>query len=92
MKDRIRTVRKHYHLTQSEFGARLGAKQTSVANWETGSRTPLDPIISLICREFSVNENWLRTGEGTMIREQDREIALMEWVATVLGRRAGELP
>lgn len=84
MKDRIRTVRKHYRLTQSEFGARIGAKQTSVANWETGSRTPLDSIISLICREFSVNERWLRTGEGEMIRDQDRENALMEWVGTVL--------
>ncbi len=84
MKDRIRSVRKHYHLTQSEFGARIGAKQTSVANWETGSRTPLDSIISLICREFSINERWLRTGEGEMIRDQDRENALMEWVGTVL--------
>lgn len=84
MKDRIKAVRKHYHLTQSEFGDRLGAKQTTVANWENSSRNPSSTVISLICREFSIDEHWLRTGEGEMIREEDRENALMQWVGTVL--------
>lgn len=84
MNNRIKAVRKHYRLTQSEFGDRLGAKQTTVANWENSSRNPSSTVVSLICREFSVDEHWLRTGEGTMIREQDRENALMEWVGTVL--------
>ena len=84
MKDRIRAIRKHYSLNQTEFGARLGVKQTTVAGWETTSRTPLEPIISLICKEFSIDEHWLRTGEGEMIRQEDRENALMQWVGTVL--------
>ena len=39
---------------------------------------PSDAVISLICKEFSVNEAWLRTGEGgddnmfTKINEDDR--------------------
>lgn len=84
MNNRIKEVRKYYKLNQTEFGSRLGVKQTTVAGWESSGRTPLDAIVTLICREFSVNEHWLRTGEGPMIREQDKEIALMEWVATVL--------
>ena len=84
MKNRIKEVRKYYHLNQTDFGARLGVKQTTVAGWESSNRTPLDAIITLICREFSINEHWLRTGEGQMIRDQDRENALMEWVGTVL--------
>lgn len=84
MNNRIKEVRKYYKLNQTDFGNRLGVKQTTVAGWETSGRCPLDAIITLICREFSVNEQWLRTGEGSMIREQDRELALMEWVGTVL--------
>jgi len=84
LKDRIKAVRKHYRLTQAEFGDRISVKQATVAAWENNVRSPLDSAITLICREFSVNEHWLRTGEGPMIREQDKEIALMEWVATVL--------
>ena len=83
LKDRIKAVRKHYHLTQAEFGDRISVKQATVAAWENNVRSPLDSAITLICREFSVNEHWLRTGEGPMIREQDKEIALMKWVATV---------
>ena len=84
MQDRIKAVRKHYRLTQAEFGDRISVKQATVAAWENNVRSPLDSAITLICREFSVNEHWLRTGEGPMIREQDRELALMEWVGTVL--------
>ena len=84
MKNRIKEVRKYYHLTQTEFGDRISVKQATVAAWENNVRSPLDSAITLICREFSINEHWLRTGEGQMIRDQDRENALMEWVATVL--------
>lgn len=64
MNERIRQLRKDLKLTQTEFGNRLGIKQTTVAGYETGGRVPIDAVISLICREFNVNENWLRTGEG----------------------------
>ena len=84
MKDRIKAIRKHYGLNQTDFGARLGVKQTTVAGWESSSRTPLEPIISLICREFDVNEQWLRTGEGEMFRPKDRDAELAYWVGTVM--------
>lgn len=64
LNERIRQLRKDLKLTQTEFGNRLGIKQTTVAGYETGGRVPIDAVISLICREFNVNENWLRTGEG----------------------------
>lgn len=84
MNDRIKIVRKHYHLNQTEFGARLGVKQTTVAGWENSSRSLSDPIISLICREFCIDEHWLRTGEGNMTREEDQDNAMMQWVGSVL--------
>lgn len=66
MNTRIRELRKNLGLSQTEFGERLGLKQTTIAGYETRGRTPIDAVISLICREFNVNETWLRTGAGDM--------------------------
>ena len=66
MNSRIRKLRKTLGLSQAEFGEKIGVKQTTVAGYETGGRTPLDAVVSLICREFNVSEQWLRNGEGDM--------------------------
>ena len=65
MKNRIKEVRKANNMSQAEFGARIGVRQSSVANYERGF-VPLDTVVTAICREFNVNEQWLRTGEGPM--------------------------
>ena len=64
--DRIRELRKNLNLTQSRFGEIIGLKQNSVAVIESGRNIPSDQTIFAICREFRVNETWLRTGEGEM--------------------------
>lgn len=77
MKDRIRELRKVLNLTQEELGKRLGIKRNTIATYESGRNEPIDAVISLICREFNVNEEWLRNGTGEMFIEQtpDEEIA-----------------
>ena len=66
LKERIKRIRRELELTQQEFADRLGIKRGSIANYEIGRNDPVDSIISLICREFNVNEEWLRYGEGEM--------------------------
>lgn len=66
MKDRIKQVRKEAGVTQVEFGEIIGVKGNTMTNYENGMRTPSDAVIKAICREYKVNENWLRTGEGEM--------------------------
>lgn len=66
MKDRIRKIRKENKLTQKEFAERLGIKQNTVASYEIGRIGISDSVIVSICREFNVNEEWLRTGIGDM--------------------------
>ena len=78
MNTRIKAIRKTVGLNQTEFGARIGVKQTTIAGYETGASTPMDAVISSICREFNVDEHWLRTGEGEMFRARDRMDELME--------------
>lgn len=69
MNERIKQLRKALDLTQQEFADRIGMKRNSIANYEIGRNTPIDAVIVSICREFNVNEEWLRTGEGEMFCE-----------------------
>lgn len=66
MKERIKKIRKTLKLTQSEFGASVGVKGNTIGNYEMGLRVPSDAVIFSICREFNVNEDYLRNGEGDM--------------------------
>ena len=69
MKDRIRAIRKHFGMNQTEFGAEIGATQKMVTTYETGAVLPDKPIRLLICEKFNVNESWLETGEGVPYKE-----------------------
>ena len=73
MNERLRKLRKTLDLTQQEFADRIGSKRNTVAKYETNTNTPSAAVISLICREFNVNETWLRTGEGEMFIEVSQE-------------------
>ena len=84
MKDSIKALRKALSLNQTDFGSKIGVKQSAVAAYESGSRTPLDSVIVSICREFGVNERWLRTGEGEMLMHLSREEEIMRFAATVI--------
>lgn len=68
MDKRIKKLRRTLDLTQQEFGDRIGVKRNTIATYEGGRSTPIDSVISLICREFSVNEEWLRSGTGEMFK------------------------
>ncbi len=69
--DRIKKLRKALDLTQQAFSERIGVKRNTIAKYETTRGEPIDAVISLICREFNVNEAWLRTGEGEMFVQKE---------------------
>lgn len=76
MNERIKTIREDRKLSQSEFADMLDLKRNSISLIELGKRNPSDRTINDICREFSVNEHWLRTGEGEpYIKGSDDELA-----------------
>mgnify|MGYP002509975539 CR=1 FL=1 len=72
MNERLRKLRKALDLTQREFGERIGVKGNTIAQYELGRNEPIDAVLSLICREFRVNEKWLREGTGEMFLPIDR--------------------
>lgn len=75
MKDRIKLIREQNKLSQEDFGNKIKIKRSAVSKIESGLNNPSDQTIALICSEFSINENWLRTGEGEMFTLQEDEEA-----------------
>lgn len=84
MNERIRKLRKTLDLTQREFGERLGVKGNTIANYELGRNEPIDAVISLICREFNVSAEWLRTGEGEMFEELTEQQKILKYTGLLL--------
>lgn len=84
MDERIKMLRKNKKLTQQEFANKIGTSRANVAGYETGTRVPSNAVISLICKEFCVNEEWLRNGTGEMFLEKDRLQAISEFAATMV--------
>lgn len=84
MNTRIAAVRKTAHFTQEEFAARIGLSRNFVWMLENGDRIPSDRTINDICREFNINESWLRTGEGEMQKPRSRVDEIGEIVNTAL--------
>lgn len=74
MGDRIRLIRKHFGLNQTDFGGKIGYKQTAIGLWENNQRSVPDSAIMLICSEFKINEKWLRDGVGEMSVKQPSEL------------------
>ncbi|WP_320954268.1 MULTISPECIES: helix-turn-helix transcriptional regulator [Hungatella] len=64
MSERIKQIRKGKDISQEEFGNKIGITRSSVSLLESGRNNPSEQTIKLICQEFSVNELWLRTGQG----------------------------
>lgn len=74
MHERLKKLRKILDLTQQEFAERIGSKRNTVAKYETAANTPSAAVVSLICREFNVREEWLRTGEGEIFKPKPSDI------------------
>lgn len=82
--DRIKTLRQHLGLTQKDFGERIGVKGNTIATYEIGRNEPIDAVMSLIVREFDVNEVWLRTGAGEMFQPLTQYERISSFVGNAL--------
>ena len=74
--ERITKIRKDHELTMEKFGKRLGVTKTAISLIESGKNNLTDANVMSICREFGINEKWLRTGEGDMYYTPDDRYAV----------------
>ncbi len=66
------------------FAERIKVDQSYVTQLTKGRNEPSDRVVVAICREFSVNETWLRTGEGDMFTETAKEDQLLSFMGDVM--------
>lgn len=71
---RVRELRKALNLTLEKFAKPLGVGKTAISNIENESRNLTDQMIISICREYNINEEWLRNGTGDMFRKPSDEV------------------
>lgn len=76
--ERVVYVRESNGMNQDSFAKRLGLTKSAISGYETGRRTPSDAVVKSIAREFNVNEEWLKTGNGSPgAPEQDDTLGLV---------------
>ena len=73
--ERINNVRKSLNLTLEKFGENLGVTKTAISRIEKGERSCTEQMAKSICREYSVDYDWLITGDGEMFIETDDNIS-----------------
>lgn len=69
MNERVKQLRKALGLSGEKFGAKLGLTRMAISNIENGRYNLTESNILSICREFNVNEDWLRNGNGEMFNK-----------------------
>ena len=84
MNNRVKEIRKYNKMTMEQFGARLGIKKASVSRIENGINNLTEQMIKAICREFNVNETWLRTGEGDMLLTLSRRESIAAFMGDLI--------
>lgn len=67
--NRIKAVREALHLSQREFGEKLGVSRDVIGNIEYGRVPPKKLLLQHMCQLYQVNAHWLETGEGEMFDE-----------------------
>lgn len=69
MNERIKELRKKLNISVRKFAEKINMSGSAISNIENGNRAITDRTINDICREFKVNEEWLRFGEGEIFQE-----------------------
>lgn len=82
--NRIAELRKAVGLSMEAFGDKIGVTKSSINALEKGVNNPSEQTIKLIVKEFKVNPEWLRYGEGEMFREMSFEEELAEYFGEVI--------
>ena len=88
MNERIRKLRKALGFSQKEFAEKIGLKQNAISYMEKEGATVTEQNIKVICSQFSVNEEWLRSGAGSMFivnnKKQKEFFAIFDDLSPIL--------
>ena len=83
MNERVKQLRKALDLTMEKFGEKIGVKKSAISLIESGRNSLTEQMIKAICREFDVDEEWLRNGTGSMFIERTRDEEIAKFIGTI---------
>lgn len=82
--DRLIEIRKKLGYSQAKFASQLGLSRNFINQVENRNKNVSERTVSDICREFDINETWLKTGEGNMFIELTKEEEIATFIGEVL--------
>lgn len=84
--ERIKNVRKAKELTLDKFGAKIGMTAGALSQLENGKTNPSEQTLISICREFDVNDYWLRNGgdDADMFNRHERDEELSKFFGSII--------
>lgn len=74
LNDRIKQVRSLNRLTQKKFAKKLNVGVSTIGSIENYTNNPSKLLLHIICKEFGIREEWIRTGEGEMKKSPEEII------------------
>ncbi len=85
--NRIKELINELNISQTEFAASIGMTKSNVSKLVKGSINLTDSNIKLLCIQYDINEQWLRTGEGEMFDTSNEND-----IDYLVGRYGDDLP
>lgn len=82
--NRMKLLRNELGLNQDTFGNKINLTKFAISNYENGRTGIPDRVINDICREFGVNEEWIRDGTGEMFEQLTDQEKLLKYTALLL--------
>ena len=83
IESRIRDVRKHFNLTQSEFADQLGVTRNVISMYELSHVAPPPIFLDHLCMKYGVDPIWMETGEGEMFHKPSEAERFAELAAKI---------
>ena len=81
--NRLKYVREHFKLSQSEVGEKIGVSKAAISSLELGKYNLSQSMLILYSEKLGVSQLWLETGVGEMFEES----TLGEKLASAIGRQ-----
>lgn len=83
MGERVKELRKVLGLSGEKFGEKIGVTRSAISDIERGRNGLSEQNILAICREFNVNEEWLRTGTGKMFKDMSLDEEIINFIGEI---------
>lgn len=71
MNERIKLLRKKLNINQDKFSSKINISRSHFAAIENGSKNITERVLADICREFNVNEKWIKDGIEPIFKEEN---------------------